>query len=108
MYHDPCSGISCCLGQITLKTVTMNKITILTMLLATMISCQPKENQKMNFLFIMTDQQSYDALSIAGNSVLETPNLDQMAKEGAFFRNAYTPCAVLRTRPVVHPDRSHR
>jgi len=53
-----------------------------------------KEREKMNFLFIMTDQQRYDALSIAGNTVLETPNLDRLAKQGAWFKNAYTPCAV--------------
>jgi len=47
-----------------------------------------------NILFIMTDQQRYDALSIAGNTVLETPNLDRLARQGAYFRNAYTPCAV--------------
>ncbi len=52
------------------------------------------KNQKKNLLFIMTDQQRYDALSIAGNTVLETPNLDRLAKRGAYFRNAYTPCSV--------------
>ncbi len=50
--------------------------------------------EKKNLLFIMTDQQRYDALSIAGNTVLETPNLDALARQGAWFRNAYTPCAV--------------
>ena len=50
--------------------------------------------QKKNLLFIMTDQQRYDALSIAGNAVLETPNLDRLARQGAYFKNAYTPCAV--------------
>lgn len=50
--------------------------------------------QKKNLLFIMTDQQRFDALSIAGNNVLKTPNLDKLAKQGAFFKNAYTPCAV--------------
>ena len=50
--------------------------------------------QKKNLLFIMTDQQQYKALSIAGNSVLETPNLDRLAKDGAYFKNAYTPSAV--------------
>ena len=49
---------------------------------------------KPNLLFIMTDQHRYDALSIAGNTVLETPNLDRLAKQGAYFKNAYTPCAV--------------
>jgi len=49
---------------------------------------------KPNLLFIMTDQQRYDALSIAGNTVLETPNLDRLARQGAYFKNAYSPCAV--------------
>jgi len=52
------------------------------------------KNKKKNFLFIMTDQQQYKALSIAGNTVLETPNLDRLANAGAYFENAYTPCAV--------------
>jgi arylsulfatase A-like enzyme len=50
--------------------------------------------QKKNLLFIITDQQRYDALSIAGNSVLETPNLDRLARQGVYFKNAYTSCAV--------------
>jgi len=51
-------------------------------------------DDKPNLLFIMTDQQRSDALSIAGNTVLETPNLDRLAKQGAYFKNAYSPCAV--------------
>jgi len=53
-----------------------------------------QDGQKKNLLFIITDQQRYDALSIAGNTVLETPNLDRLAEQGVYFRNAYTPCAV--------------
>jgi arylsulfatase A-like enzyme len=53
-----------------------------------------KNTQKPNLLFIMTDQQRFDALSIAGNPVLQTPNLDRLARQGAYFRHAYTPCAV--------------
>ncbi|GAB5554970.1 MAG: sulfatase [Saprospiraceae bacterium] len=53
-----------------------------------------QSEQKKNLLFIMTDQQQYKALSIAGNTVIETPNLDRLAKEGAYFKNAYTPSAV--------------
>jgi arylsulfatase A-like enzyme len=33
-------------------------------------------------------------MSIAGNKVLKTPNIDRLAKQGARFKNAYTPCAV--------------
>lgn len=52
-----------------------------------------KEGRK-NLLFIITDQQQHKALSKAGNKVLETPHLDKLADEGAYFENAYTPCAV--------------
>ncbi|MCV9385268.1 sulfatase-like hydrolase/transferase [Reichenbachiella ulvae] len=52
------------------------------------------QSKKKNLLFIMTDQQQYKALSYAGNDVLKTPNLDRLAKSGAFFKNAYTPSAV--------------
>lgn len=72
----------------------MHKFTCLLLILAALTSCKSGEEQPMNLLFIMTDQQRYDALSIAGNEVLETPNLDRLAKAGAYFRNAYTPCAV--------------
>jgi arylsulfatase A-like enzyme len=53
-----------------------------------------QEGNKKNLLFIISDQQRYDALSHAGNTVIKTPNLDRLAKRGAYFQNAYTPCAV--------------
>lgn len=55
----------------------------------------PKEKKKRpNLLFIMTDQQRFDALSFAGNKVLQTPNMDRIAREGVYFKNAHTQCAV--------------
>lgn len=53
-----------------------------------------REGDKPNLLFIMTDQQRWDALSIAGNPVVKTPNLDQLARQGVYFERAYTQCAV--------------
>ncbi len=53
-----------------------------------------KEKKRPNLLFIMTDQQRFDALSYAGNKILYTPNMDRIAKEGVYFKNAHTQCAV--------------
>lgn len=64
------------------------------LLLSLFFSFPANAQKKPNLLFIMTDQQRYDALSIAGNVVLKTPKLDRLAKQGAIFKNAYTPCAV--------------
>ncbi|MFY0653461.1 MAG: sulfatase-like hydrolase/transferase [Cyclobacteriaceae bacterium] len=55
---------------------------------------QEAKAKKTNLLFIMTDQQRFDALRIAGNRQIITPNLDKLAGDGAFFTNAYTPCPV--------------
>ncbi|MBT3374577.1 MAG: sulfatase-like hydrolase/transferase [Lentisphaerae bacterium] len=62
--------------------------------LASLGRALPASPDRPNLLFIMTDQQRHDALSIAGNPVLKTPNLDQLAREGAWFERAYTQCAV--------------
>jgi len=53
-----------------------------------------QENERPNLLFIMTDQQQYNALSYSGNAVLNTPNLDRLASDGVWFNNAHTQCAV--------------
>src|SRR6056297_2854683 len=40
-----------------------------------------------NILFILTDDQRWDALGYAGNKFIETPEMDKLAEEGVFFRN---------------------
>jgi N-acetylglucosamine-6-sulfatase len=42
-----------------------------------------------NILFILTDDQRWDALSLAGNRHLKTPNIDRIGREGVHFRNAF-------------------
>ena len=43
-----------------------------------------------NVLLFTTDQHRGDHLSIAGHPVIETPNLDAIVRQGAYFPNAYT------------------
>jgi len=50
--------------------------------------------KKTNLLFIIPDQQRFDAMSCAGAAPLETPNLDRLAREGVRFSKAYTHCPV--------------
>ena len=58
------------------------------------VCAQNKQKKRPNLLFIMTDQQRFDALSYAGNTVLKTPNMDRLAREGVHFENAHTQMAV--------------
>jgi arylsulfatase A-like enzyme len=58
-----------------------------------------KEKPKPNIIFILTDDQRWDALGVAGNSIIKTPQMDELAKKGVYFKNAFstTPiCAASR------------
>jgi len=47
-----------------------------------------------NLLFIMTDQQRYDAVGVNGNDAIQTPNMDRIARSGVNVRDYYTNCPV--------------
>lgn len=42
-----------------------------------------------NILFILTDDQRWDALGLAGNKHLKTPHIDRLGREGVHFKNAF-------------------
>ena len=46
----------------------------------------------MNIVFILTDQMRWDCLSITGHPVVETPNLDEIGRNGVVFTAAYSSC----------------
>lgn len=55
--------------------------------------------KKPNIIFILTDDQRWDALGYAGNPIIKTPNMDELASSGIYFKNAFvtTPiCAASR------------
>ena len=57
------------------------------------------QNKKPNIIFILTDDQRWDALGIAGNKIILTPQMDALASSGTYFKNAFstTPiCAASR------------
>jgi alpha-L-rhamnosidase len=58
-----------------------------------------KKVQKPNIIFILTDDQRWDALGYEGNKIIQTPEMDRLAYEGVYFRNSFvtTPiCAASR------------
>jgi arylsulfatase A-like enzyme len=71
-----------------------------------------KPPQPPNILFIVTDDQRFDALRCAGNPIIETPHLDLLAQQGVRFRNAFVTtsiCAASRASILtgLH-ERTHR
>ena len=68
--------------------------------LSTLLAGAKPPQRPVNLLFIMTDQQRWDALGCAGNAILKTPHLDRLAREGARFTSFYSSC------PVCSPART--
>ena len=58
------------------------------------------EAKKPNIIFVLADDLGWAELGCYGNSFNETPHLDQMAKEGLRFTNAYA------AAPVCSPYRA--
>ncbi|SHE65735.1 Arylsulfatase A [Mariniphaga anaerophila] len=45
--------------------------------------------QQPNFLFILTDDQTYNAIHAMGNGDIKTPNMDRLVEEGVTFTNSF-------------------
>lgn len=65
------------------------------LLLLIMAGCaqQPKketaeQQQRPNIIFILSDDHAFQAISAYGSRLVQTPNIDRIAREGAIFRNA--------------------
>lgn len=70
------------------------------------------QDSNFNIIFILTDDQRWDALGYSGNKIIQTPEMDKLAKEGTYFKNAFvtTPiCAASRASIMTGLyERRHR
>ena len=63
-----------------------------------------QKSEKPNIIFILTDDQRFDAIGYAGNKFVETPEMDALAKAGTYFNKAIvtTPiCAASRASIIT-------
>jgi arylsulfatase A-like enzyme len=51
--------------------------------------CAGARQRRPNILYIMTDDQAAGQMSCEGGRILQTPNLDRLAREGARFANCF-------------------
>ncbi|GMQ30286.1 sulfatase [Algoriphagus confluentis] len=76
----------------------MNRFIFVALLLLGCFSSFAQQTRP-NIIFILTDDQRWDALGFAGNPIIQTPEMDRLAAEGIYFENAFvtTPiCAASR------------
>ncbi len=65
-------------------------------------TCVPgwTQTSKPNIIFILTDDQRWDALGYSGNDIIQTPEMDALAREGCYFKNAFV------TTPICSASRA--
>lgn len=64
---------------------------------------------KPNVIVVLTDDQGYGDLSLTGNPILKTPNMDLLAREGVQFANFHVDSYCTPTRSALMTGRySHR
>ncbi len=56
--------------------------------------------ERPNIIFILTDDQRWDALGYAGNKIIQTPEMDKLAEQGVYFQQAMV------TTPICSASRA--
>jgi arylsulfatase A-like enzyme len=62
--------------------------------LETLAAQEPSASRKPNFVFFLGEGLRYDEFSCMGNPIIQTPNMDRLAREGMMFRNAFVTNAL--------------
>jgi len=92
----------------------MIRLGLVAFLLALLLSCAPPRepegeasksylvdrDRRPNVIVIVVDDLRWDELGVAGHPFLETPNIDALARDGAYFTNGY------HTVPLCSPNRA--
>lgn len=64
-------------------------------------------DRRPNILLIISDDQGYGDFGFTGNKVVQTPVLDRLSKEGAFYPNFMVAPACTPTRSALLTGRNH-
>ncbi|HEX7900061.1 MAG TPA: sulfatase [Planctomycetota bacterium] len=62
--------------------------------LAFLLVLAPAQDKRPNFILMMTDDQRWDTLSLSGCTLIQTPNMDRIGREGIVFKNAFVTNAL--------------
>ncbi len=74
----------------------MNSLLRLLPLLFVVATATTANSKSPNIVLILSDDQGYTDYGFMGHKEIETPNLDQLAKESTLFRRGYVPTALCR------------
>ncbi len=80
-------------------------LSLLTLLLPALSFAESLEGKRPNILFILSDDQGYGDLSMHGNPVLKTPNIDKLGSESLRFTNWMNSPTCAPTRSSLQTGR---
>ncbi len=69
-------------------------------LLLVLAACMESEDSLPNMVVILVDDMRFDEFGAAGHPYIQTPNIDRLAAEGAYFVNSFT------VNPLCSPSRA--
>ena len=78
----------------------MKKSLLFVFFISFLISCEQKNEQPPNIVFIMSDDHAFQAVSAYGHGLNNTPNIDRIANEGALFNKGFV------TNSICAPSRA--
>lgn len=92
----------------------MFRLAVVTLLFAVLLSCAPPQepeaelseayqvdaDRRPNVIVVVVDDLRWDELGVAGHPFLETPHIDALAQDGAYFTNAF------HSVPLCSPNRA--
>lgn len=85
-----------------MSATARTRVALLSIVVASCMSsslARSAESSKPDILLVVTDQFNPRCMGCAGDPVIQTPNLDRIARDGAYFSNCYT------NSPVCMPAR---
>jgi arylsulfatase A-like enzyme len=71
-----------------LSKLIIQSMTWILIIIASYPSFSQSQKKRPNIVFIMSDDHAYQAISAYDNKLIETPNIDRIAKMGMLFTNA--------------------
>lgn len=87
-------------GEVAGYYCRVKKLSLVALLLLSALSATEAAEKRLNFVFILADDLGWRDLGCYGSTFYETPHLDQLAREGMRFTDAYA------AAPVCSPTRA--
>lgn len=114
--NDTTTGISAAIhpGNWTCRRTTSTLLLVVVLITGSspyaLSQVQSQKDKRPNIVFIMSDDHAYQAISAYSNKLIETPNIDRIAKMGMLFTQASVTnsiCAPSRAT-ILTGKHSHR